>query len=108
MAAYPDADEVRSAIARATYVRVSPMKARRVVDLIRNLPAQEALSVLKFAPQAASEPELPAPAPPHRVQPSRKKRPTARHPASSPSAPDQPDKLDDKVPCDPLASPGGC
>jgi large subunit ribosomal protein L22 len=26
------------------------------VDLIRNLPAQEALSVLKFAPQAASEP----------------------------------------------------
>src|SRR5262249_13552473 len=56
MAAYPDADEVRSAIARATYVRVSPMKARRVVDLIRNLPAQEALSVLKFAPQAASEP----------------------------------------------------
>src|SRR5215468_7404332 len=56
MAAYPDADEVRSAIARATYVRVSPMKARRVVDLIRNLPAQEALSVLRFAPQAASEP----------------------------------------------------
>jgi len=32
------------------------MKARRVIDLIRNLPAQEALSVLKFAPQAASEP----------------------------------------------------
>jgi large subunit ribosomal protein L22 len=32
------------------------MKARRVVDLIRSLPAQEALSVLKFAPQAASEP----------------------------------------------------
>jgi len=56
MAAFPDTDEVRSAFARATYVRVSPMKARRVVDLIRNLPAQEALSVLKFAPQAASEP----------------------------------------------------
>jgi large subunit ribosomal protein L22 len=31
------------------------MKARRVVDLVRGLPAQEALTVLKFAPQAASE-----------------------------------------------------
>ena len=49
-------DEVRTAYARATYVRVTPMKARRVVDLIRNLPAQEALSVLQFAPQSASEP----------------------------------------------------
>jgi large subunit ribosomal protein L22 len=56
MAANTDTDEVRTAFARGTYVRVSPMKARRVVDLIRNLPAQEALSVLKFAPQAASEP----------------------------------------------------
>jgi large subunit ribosomal protein L22 len=52
----PDTDEVRSAFARATYVRVTPMKARRVVELIRNLPAQRALSVLEFAPQAASEP----------------------------------------------------
>ena len=51
----PDTDEVRSAIARATYVRVTPMKARRVIDLIRNMDAQQALSVLKFAPQAASE-----------------------------------------------------
>jgi large subunit ribosomal protein L22 len=44
-----------SAMAKARYVRVSPMKARRVVDLIRGLPATEALNVLKFAPQAASE-----------------------------------------------------
>ena len=51
-----DDDEVRTAFARATYVRVTPMKARRVIDLIRDLPAQQALSVLKFAPQAASEP----------------------------------------------------
>ena len=51
-----DTDEVRTAFARATYVRVTPMKARRVVELIRDLPAQEALSVLQFAPQAASEP----------------------------------------------------
>ncbi len=39
----------------ARHVRISPMKARRVVDLVRGLPAQEALTVLKFAPQAASE-----------------------------------------------------
>jgi large subunit ribosomal protein L22 len=32
------------------------MKARRVVDLVRGMPAHEALAVLKFAPQAASEP----------------------------------------------------
>src|SRR5437879_12608513 len=52
----PDTDEVRTAFARATHVRVTPMKARRVIDLIRDLPASQALSVLKFAPQAASEP----------------------------------------------------
>jgi large subunit ribosomal protein L22 len=32
------------------------MKARRVVDLIRYLPADEALALLRFAPQSASEP----------------------------------------------------
>src|ERR1700712_868800 len=51
----PDAD-VRTAFARASQVNVTPMKARRVIDLIRNKPASDALSVLKFAPQAASEP----------------------------------------------------
>jgi large subunit ribosomal protein L22 len=40
--------------ATARYVRVSPTKARRVVDLVRGLPAQEALDVLTFAPQTAS------------------------------------------------------
>ncbi|ADD40900.1 50S ribosomal protein L22 [Stackebrandtia nassauensis] len=45
-----------SARAVARYVRVSPMKARRVVNLVRGLPADEALTVLQFAPQAASEP----------------------------------------------------
>jgi large subunit ribosomal protein L22 len=48
-------DEVRTAIARATHVRVTPMKARRVVDLIRHLPTDQAMAILKFAPQAASE-----------------------------------------------------
>ncbi len=42
--------------ATARYVRVTPMKARRVVDLIRGKSAPEALAVLEFAPQAASEP----------------------------------------------------
>ncbi|GAA3761783.1 50S ribosomal protein L22 [Salinactinospora qingdaonensis] len=42
--------------ARARYIRVTPQKARRVVDLIRGLPADEAQAVLRFAPQAASEP----------------------------------------------------
>ncbi len=51
-----DTDEVRTAIARATHVHVTPMKARRVIDLIRDLPAHQALTMLKFAPQAASEP----------------------------------------------------
>ena len=42
--------------AQARYVRVTPMKARRVVHLIRGLPAEQAQAVLRFAPQAASEP----------------------------------------------------
>ena len=42
--------------AQARYIRVTPMKARRVVDLIRGKGAIEALAVLDFAPQAASEP----------------------------------------------------
>jgi large subunit ribosomal protein L22 len=41
--------------AQARYVRVTPQKARRVVDLIRGKQAQEAVAVLEFAPQAASE-----------------------------------------------------
>jgi large subunit ribosomal protein L22 len=56
MQAKTDGDDVRTAFARATYVRVSPRKARRLVDLIRDLPADQALSILRYAPQAASEP----------------------------------------------------
>jgi large subunit ribosomal protein L22 len=43
------------AFASARYVRISPMKARRVVDMVRGLPAGDALTLLEFAPQAASE-----------------------------------------------------
>ncbi|WP_037580686.1 50S ribosomal protein L22 [Phaeacidiphilus oryzae] len=42
--------------ASARYIRVTPMKARRVVDLIRGMNATEAQAVLRFAPQAASVP----------------------------------------------------
>ncbi len=44
--------------AKARFVRVTPQKARRVVDLIRGKQAAEAVAVLKFAPQAAAEPVL--------------------------------------------------
>lgn len=42
--------------AQTRYLRVTPQKARRVVNLIRGKQAQEAVAVLKFAPQAASVP----------------------------------------------------
>ena len=40
----------------ARFVRVTPRKARRVVDMIRGMPADEAQAVLAFAPQSASGP----------------------------------------------------
>lgn len=43
-------------IARVRHIRVTPMKARRVVDLIRGRQAVEALAILQHLPQAASEP----------------------------------------------------
>jgi large subunit ribosomal protein L22 len=43
-------------IARVRHIRVTPQKARRVVNLIRGRQAVEALAILKFAPQGASEP----------------------------------------------------
>jgi len=43
-------------IARVRHIRVTPQKARRVVALIKGKQAQEALAILKFAPQGASEP----------------------------------------------------
>src|SRR3954468_232365 len=39
----------------ARHVRVSASKARRVVNLVRGMSARQALTVLQFAPQAASE-----------------------------------------------------
>ncbi len=40
----------------ARHVRMSPTKVRRVVDLVRGMDVSEALTTLKFAPQAAAEP----------------------------------------------------
>lgn len=43
-------------IARVRHIRITPQKARRVVDLVRGKNVEEALAILKFAPQAAAEP----------------------------------------------------
>jgi large subunit ribosomal protein L22 len=45
-----------TAKATAKFVRVTPMKARRVIDLVRGKNVDEALDILQFAPQTASEP----------------------------------------------------
>ncbi|MFM1795541.1 MAG: hypothetical protein RLZZ340_218 [Actinomycetota bacterium] len=44
------------AVAKLKHIRITPMKARRVVNTIRGKQATEALAILKFAPQAASTP----------------------------------------------------
>ncbi|MDH6197880.1 large subunit ribosomal protein L22 [Mycobacterium frederiksbergense] len=48
--------EYPSATAKARFVRVSASKARRVIDLVRGKSVEEALDILRWAPQAASEP----------------------------------------------------
>ncbi|PQE00246.1 50S ribosomal protein L22 [Mycobacterium sp. EPG1] len=45
-----------SAQAKARFVRISPTKARRVINLVRGKSVEEALDILRWAPQAASEP----------------------------------------------------
>ena len=49
-------EQAMEARAVARHVRVTPMKARRIVDLIRGKRAAEAVTVLQFAPQSASDP----------------------------------------------------
>ncbi|MFY9916382.1 MAG: 50S ribosomal protein L22 [Nocardioidaceae bacterium] len=39
----------------ARFVRVTPMKARRVVEMVRGAQVDEALATLRFAPQAAAQ-----------------------------------------------------
>ncbi|AWH92680.1 50S ribosomal protein L22 [Dietzia lutea] len=51
-----ESEQKLTARATAKFVRVTPMKARRVIDLIRGKDASDALDILRFAPQSASEP----------------------------------------------------
>ena len=53
MANTPDNALIARAVLRD--IRHTPQKARRIVDLIRGQRADEALSILKFAPQAAGQ-----------------------------------------------------
>ena len=45
-----------SALAQVKYLRMTPMKYRRVIDLVRGMDVQPALDQLRFQPQSASEP----------------------------------------------------
>ncbi|HCT15068.1 50S ribosomal protein L22 [Corynebacterium nuruki] len=47
---------VNTARATAKFVRVTPMKARRTIDTIRGKSVEDALALLRWAPQGASEP----------------------------------------------------
>ncbi|WCZ38023.1 50S ribosomal protein L22 [Corynebacterium jeddahense] len=49
------ADTITTASATAKFVRVSPMKARRVLALVRGKDVAEALAILKYAPQDAAK-----------------------------------------------------
>ena len=42
--------------AHARYIRQSPYKVRRVLDLVRGLPVEEAEHVLRLTPRAAADP----------------------------------------------------
>jgi len=55
-----DTTEQEALVARASarHVRVTPMKARRVVDLVRGKDTQTAIATLQFAPQGAADPVL--------------------------------------------------
>jgi large subunit ribosomal protein L22 len=48
--------EYPSATAKARFVRISASKARRVIDLVRGKSVEEALDILRWAPQSASDP----------------------------------------------------
>ena len=43
-------------MAKVRNIRVTPQKARRIVDLIRGRQAEEALAILRHMPQAPTEP----------------------------------------------------
>ena len=49
----PNTEDALIARAILRDIRHTPQKARRIVDLVRGMRADEALNILKFAPQAA-------------------------------------------------------
>ena len=51
----PAVEELPRTRASVRYARLTPMKARRVVNLIRGRSVADAAAILQFAPQAASE-----------------------------------------------------
>src|SRR5258707_13857425 len=48
--------EYPSAVAKSRFVHVSASKARRVIDLLRGKSVSDALDILRWAPQSASDP----------------------------------------------------
>ncbi|HHW84306.1 MAG TPA: 50S ribosomal protein L22 [Actinomycetales bacterium] len=44
------------AMAKARFVRITPMKARRIVNEVRGKSTEQAITMLRFAPQGAAEP----------------------------------------------------
>ena len=52
--AYKTAPDAQEAIATARYIRMSPTKARQVVDLIRGRHVDDARRILAFTPRAAT------------------------------------------------------
>src|SRR3954470_7929007 len=48
--------EYPSATAKARHIGISASKARRVINLVRGKSVEEALDILRWAPQQASEP----------------------------------------------------
>lgn len=48
--------EIKEAKAVARFIRISPRKARQVIDLIRGKDVGEAFAILKFTPNKATEP----------------------------------------------------
>lgn len=51
-----DTAEKKEAIARSKYVRISPRKARAVIDLIRGKALREAEAILKFTVHKGTKP----------------------------------------------------
>ncbi len=55
MATQPTGPSAIEALAMARHVRVSPQKARLVIDLIRGHRAEDALQILRFTPKRAAQ-----------------------------------------------------